>query len=67
MCEKLARQVVVQAGGRIEKDAGGEEVFIIPVVKPSPSPLEQCWQPGPIAGSTFTEAEMAQMTRLGEQ
>jgi len=67
VCEKLARQVVVQAGGRIETDAGGEEVFLIPVVEASPSPLEQCWQPGPIAGSTFTEAEMAQIMHRAEQ
>jgi hypothetical protein len=37
VCEKLARQALVQEGGRIEKDADGEEVFVIPLkpVKPS--------------------------------
>lgn len=58
VCEKLARQAVVTAGGRIEKDASGEEVFIIPVQTPKPSKLEQCWEPGPPANSRFTEEEM---------
>jgi len=60
--EKLARESVVRAGGRVEKDAGGNEVFVIPVQTPKPSPLEQCWQPGPIANSRFTQEEMAQIT-----
>lgn len=65
VCEKLARQALVQAGGRIEKDAAGEEVFVIPVQAPKPSPLELSWEPGPIAGSMFTNEEMARITELG--
>ncbi len=61
VCEKLARQAVVADGGRIEKDADGKEVFVIPVVKPKPSKLEQCWEAGPAAESRFTEAEMEQI------
>jgi hypothetical protein len=61
VCEKLARQALVRQGGRVEKDASGEEVFVIPVVDPKPSPLELSWAPGPIAGSTFTPEEMAQI------
>lgn len=60
-CEKVARQAVVKSGGRIEKDASGEEVFVLPVQKPKPSKLEQCWEPEPIAGSKFTPEEMAQI------
>ena len=60
--EKLARESVVRAGGRVEKDAGGNEIFVIPVQTPKPSPLEQCWQPGPIANSRFTQDEMTLMT-----
>lgn len=60
-CEKIAREAVVKAGGRIEKDAGGEEVFVIPVQTPKPSKLELCWEPGPIANSKFTEEEMKQI------
>jgi hypothetical protein len=59
--EKLVREAVVRAGGRIEKE-DGEEVFIIPVKKPKPTKLEQCWEPGPIANSKFTEAEMEKIT-----
>ncbi|MGE5610680.1 MAG: ADP-ribosylglycohydrolase family protein [Bacillota bacterium] len=62
VCEKLARQVVVKYGGRVEKDANGEEVFVIPVRPPTPSKLELSWAPGPIANSRFTEEEMAQIT-----
>jgi len=61
VCSNLVRQAVVKAGGRIEKDAEGEEVFVIPVLAPKPSQLEQCWEPGPIANSRFTAEEMEQI------
>jgi hypothetical protein len=60
--EKIAREAVVRSGGRIEKDANGDEVFAIPVQTPKPSALEQCWEPKPPAGSKFTDVEMKQMT-----
>jgi len=60
-CEKVARQAVAKAGGRVEKDADGEEVFVISVQTPRPGKLEQCWEPGPIANSRFTAEEMAQI------
>lgn len=63
VCEKLARQAVVGvAGGRIERDASGQEVMVIPAVAPVPSKLEQCWEPGPAAGTRFTAEEMEQIT-----
>jgi hypothetical protein len=65
VCEKLARQALVREGGRVEKNAQGEEVFVIPAKPVKPSPLELSWAPGPIAGSRFTEAEMAQITASG--
>jgi len=55
--KKLVRQALKRSGGRIEKDAGGQDVFVIPVREPKPSRFEQCWEPGPIANSRFTEAE----------
>ncbi len=60
--EKLVRQAVVREGGRVERGPDGEEVLVIPVQKPKPSKLEQCWEPGPSAGSKFTEEEMEQIT-----
>ncbi|HOB74164.1 MAG TPA: ADP-ribosylglycohydrolase family protein [Phycisphaerae bacterium] len=60
-CEKVAREAVVKSGGRIEKDASGEEIFVLPVQQPKPSKLEQCWAPGPIANSRFTPEEMAKI------
>ena len=61
VCEKLTRQILAQQGGYVEKDADGNEIFCIPVEKPSPSPLELTWAPGPIAGSKFTEEEYAKI------
>ena len=65
VCEKLARQVVVRAGGRIEKRSDGQEEFVIPVLDPKPSELQLSWAPGPIADSRFTDAELAQISELG--
>jgi hypothetical protein len=59
--EKLARQAVLRAGGRIETDPRLGEVFVIPVQEPKPSGLETCWEPGPAAGSRFTPEEMAKI------
>ena len=66
VCKELTRQEVRRAGGRVEKNADGEEVFLIPVQDPQPSPLEQCWdaveEPEPEAPKRFTEKEMEQIT-----
>ncbi len=62
VCEKLARQFLTRYGGRVEKTADGEEVFVIPQRDPKPSKLELSWAPGPIANSRFTAEEMAQIT-----
>ncbi|MHC4436998.1 MAG: ADP-ribosylglycohydrolase family protein, partial [Planctomycetota bacterium] len=51
VCEKLVRESVIREGGKIEKDSDGREIFVIPVKKPKPGKLEQCWEPGPIANS----------------
>jgi len=59
--EKLVRQAVVRAGGKIEKDSAGKEVLVIPLQQPKPGKLEQCWEPGPVANSKFTEEEMEQI------
>ncbi len=60
VCEKLARQAVVAAGGHVEKDAAGKEFFIIPIQKPQPGPALKSWMPGPPANSRYTSAERAQ-------
>jgi len=64
--KKLVREAVVRAGGRIEK-ADGEEILVIRVKKPKPGKLEQCWDPGPIANSKFTEEEMKKITQKPTQ
>jgi hypothetical protein len=61
VCEKLARQIIAKAGGKVEME-NGQEVFLIPVQTPKPSKLELSWAPGPIANSMFTPAEKAKIT-----
>ncbi len=58
--EKLAREIVVRSGGRIETQ-NGEEFFVLPVRAPQPSKFEPTWAPGPVANSRFTPQEMAQV------
>jgi hypothetical protein len=58
LCEALARAAIMREGGHVERDDEGRETFVIPVREPKPSALEQCWEPGPIANSRFTEAEL---------
>jgi len=65
VCAKLARQVVLKEGGRIEKDKNGCETFVIPIQEPNPSALEQCWEPGPPANSRFTKEQRAQIAAPG--
>lgn len=60
--EALARQSVLAAGGSLETDAAGGEVFVIPVQAPQPSPFVQSWAPEPPVGSLYTPAETAQIT-----
>jgi hypothetical protein len=61
VCDTLARQAVIRAGGRIEKDDKDGEVFVIPVQEPVPSKLEKSWAPGPVAGSRFSKRELARI------
>ena len=56
--KKLVRQAVNRQGGSVMRNMDGQEAFIIPVRKPKPSKFEQCWEPGPVANSKFTEEEM---------
>jgi hypothetical protein len=61
VCEKLTREILIREGGRIEIDANGEEVFVIPVKEPKPDALALSWEPGPIEGSMFTDEENAKI------
>jgi hypothetical protein len=61
ICEKLATDAILRAGGRVEVNANGEEEFVIPVITPVPSKLEQSHAPGPISDSEFTKAELKQL------
>lgn len=61
VCETLARQAVLRAGGLVEGMEDGTEEFVIPVKRPRPSALEQCWEAGPVANSRFSEEERTQI------
>ncbi|TWT86665.1 ADP-ribosylglycohydrolase [Pseudobythopirellula maris] len=58
----LARQAVVAQGGRIERDAQGDEQFVLPITAPRPSKLVSSYSPEPIGHPYFTKEEMAQIS-----
>ena len=64
VCETLARQAVIEAGGTVRVDGRGTEKFIIPQRKPVPSPLERSWAFGPVANSRFSREEMEWITKI---
>jgi hypothetical protein len=61
VCDRLARQALEKAGGRIERK-GGKETFVIPVKAPVPSAFQDIKNPGPVANSVFTVEEKALIT-----
>jgi hypothetical protein len=61
VCEQLAIQAVTKAGGRVETNAAGEEVFVIPLQETVPSALEQSWEPGPVSDNKFSKEERVQL------
>lgn len=61
VCEGLARKAVTRAGGKVEMGPDDKEAFVIPRLEPMPGALEQCFDPGPITGSRYSEQEMAQI------
>jgi hypothetical protein len=64
VCKQLTRKTVIRSGGKIKKEANGDEILVIPVEKTIPGKLEQCWKPGPIANSRFTETEQKQLQMI---
>lgn len=64
VCVKLARQVVVRYGGRVERDASGKEVWHIAVKAPRPSRFVQSWSPEPARGVRYSTREMARIREL---
>jgi hypothetical protein len=71
LCEKLAKDAVVRAGGRVETNSLGEEELVIPQRKPKPSKLEQSSKPQALKGSLYSAAEIESMdvgsSRLAQQ
>lgn len=65
VCEALARDAVVREGGRIVSE-DGKEILFVRRKHPEASPLEQSWDPGPVAGSRYTDAELNEQIRPQE-
>ena len=65
VCDKLARQALAKAGGKVEM-RGGEEVFLIPANRPVPSRFEDIKNPGVPVGSMYSSEEMAQIKVKGD-
>ncbi len=60
VCEKLARGIVVRAGGRIVQEDGTGEVFVVPVRRPTPDAFVPSWSAPDQERLVFTPAEMAE-------
>ena len=58
VCEALARQAVERSGGAVEADSEGGETLVIPAAPVRPSALEKSSDPGPAAGSRYSEEEL---------
>ncbi len=58
ICEKLARQVVVRNGGRVEKGADGIERFVIPEKAPVADAFVPSWNAPKPEGVRYTAEEM---------
>jgi hypothetical protein len=65
--ERVARRVILKAGGRIEKDASGEEFFVLPVSDPKPSRLVRPEFTGPGTGARAASAPGATTERLTKE
>ena len=61
LCERLARQVVERAGGRIERDAACRERFVVPRSSPTPDAFVPSWDAPPAEGLRFTDEERARL------
>jgi len=61
VCEKLARQIVVRSGGRVEKDGNGRETFVVPIRRPVVDAFVPSWQAPEMERLSFSESELAQM------
>jgi hypothetical protein len=60
VCEKIARQTVTKSGGKIT-NRNGEDVFVIPVKKPSPKPYTPSWKPDVPQNVKFTDEQYKQI------
>ena len=63
VCERLARENVKRAGGRIEKGKDGREWMVIPRRPVSPGKAVSSWNPPPPEGSRYSAEERAKISR----
>ena len=62
VCERLARENVVKAGGSVEKDADGREWFVIPNMRPTPAACRPNWDPEPATGVRYSAEDMKRIS-----
>jgi hypothetical protein len=67
LTEKWARQAIVAASGRIEKDALDEELFVIPIQDPKPSKLYKFGDEIRLEHSRLTRDELAKVRGTGPE
>lgn len=60
-CERIARKIVIAEGGRIEVDATNNEIFVIPVIKPTVLPYEPSFKPEKSTGERYSDDEMSRI------
>jgi len=61
VCEKLTRQLVAEAGGRVEKDGAGREWLVVPTRKPKPNAFEPSYRPQRPARARYSATTLAQI------
>ncbi|MCE5341855.1 MAG: ADP-ribosylglycohydrolase family protein [Planctomycetaceae bacterium] len=64
---KLAGEVCLRAGGKIEKTADSKEIFLIPHKPVNPSKFMRSSNPEPVENSRFTAEEMKRITEIEPQ
>lgn len=61
VCERLARDGVIAADGRIEKDEKGTEWLVVPDETPVPDAFRPNWNPPLLTGARYSPEEMQQI------
>lgn len=64
VCQKLVCEAVVRSGGQIEGAGTEKQMFVIPVIVPTPSQAVSVLAPGLLANDRFTTEEAAKIDSI---